>query len=718
MNTHIARSRLLGREGRLLLTLVALTLIAASFLSGAHPATASQVAVGYRDFSFAAGVPPGTGPKTSPAWSDPNLGPTGEKPQSKLWFNDGLWWGSLKDKASGQFHIWRFNWAKQAWTNTGTLIDDRSASHADCLWDGTHLYVATAGTDSSNNADSARILRYSYNSASKTYSLDSGFPVTVSTGGMEAVVLDKDSTGKLWITFTQYSQVLINNSTGNDLSWGTPYVLPDSGVNVTADDISAVIAFNGQIGVMWSNQVDDAMYFAAHRDSDPPSVWQPSQIALQGSKSADDHINLKSLQADPSGKVFAVTKTSFDELPTPSPNSPIIYVLVLNLSGNWQSHPFGTVANGFTRPILMIDQEHRRLYVFATAPVAGGIIYYKQCSLDNISFPAGLGTPFIESSTDSYINNATSTKQNLSSATGLLVEASDLVSGYYLHNTLSLGTPGATSTPTPTRPPATLTPTRTPAGTPPPTLTPTSTPSAMTPTNTPTATATGTATSYQSVVLSDNPVSYWRLGETGGTTAADSAGTNNGSIFGGVTLGVLGALAHDSNTAMSFNGSSGYVGVNSASNLNITGDISLEAWAKPAALNGIGGAVVHKGDASGYTVYQYRLSVTGGNVWRGSVFIGNSAYTVTDTGRPSVGRWDYLVMTRSGSMLTFYVNGVAVASTAATGALNTSSGILAIARTGSYAGDYFNGAIDEAAVYNTALSSARVLAHYNAGKGP
>jgi hypothetical protein len=38
-----------------------------------------NIAIGYRDFSY----PPKTGQ---------NSRPTGEKPESKLWFNDGAWW--------------------------------------------------------------------------------------------------------------------------------------------------------------------------------------------------------------------------------------------------------------------------------------------------------------------------------------------------------------------------------------------------------------------------------------------------------------------------------------------------------------------------------------------------------------------------------------------------------------------------------------------------
>src|SRR5215212_1202417 len=399
-------------------------LVALVLLSGYALAAPAAEDVGYRDFSFSA---------TSV------IAPTGEKPQSKLWFNDGTWWGSLFNRSAEEHHIYRYDRATHIWSDTGTLIDDRNSSKADVLWDGSHLYVATAGPTSAAS-HSGRVLRYSYDAATKKYSLDPGFPVTVTSGGMEAIVLDKDTTGRLWVTYTQNNQVYVNRSLGDDQSWGTPFVLPVTGTTVSADDISGVVAFDSQIGVMWSNQVDDAMYFATHTDGDPDNVWQGSRTAIQGPKTADDHVSLRSLQADDvSGRVFAAVKTSLGDLPNADTNAPLILLLVRDQAGNWTNYRFGRVIDHHTRPIVMIDQEHRNLYMFATHDENCGAIYYKKTPLSNISFSDGLGTTFIQSSTDTCINNATSTKQNVNSATGLLVQASDDTSKNYLHNFMDLG---------------------------------------------------------------------------------------------------------------------------------------------------------------------------------------------------------------------------------------------------------------------------------------
>lgn len=58
---------------------------------------------------------------------------------------------------------------------------------------------------------------------------------------------------------------------------------------------------------------------------------------------------------------------------------------------------------------------------------------------------------------------------------------------------------------------------------------------------------------YFETITAAGPEGYWRLGEASGTSAADASGhTHTGTYTGTVTLGVPGALAGDSNTAITF----------------------------------------------------------------------------------------------------------------------------------------------------------------------
>src|SRR6185503_4518361 len=109
-----------------------------------------------------------------------------------------------------------------------------------------------------------RLFRYSYDTTTDTYALDAGFPVDITRGTAEAVTIAKDSTGRLWATWTQRITapdgaltVFVNHSGADDATWGEPFVLPVSStaLGISLDDISAILAFGNKVGVLWSNQV-------------------------------------------------------------------------------------------------------------------------------------------------------------------------------------------------------------------------------------------------------------------------------------------------------------------------------------------------------------------------------------------------------------------------------------------------------------------------------
>lgn len=369
--------------------------------------------------------------------------PTGRKPEAaKLWVHDGSWWGVLFDRSRDAYMIFRFDWEADTWVPTGTMIDDRNASRADVISEGRYLYVVSGGIDPTSAKHRAVLSRYSFDPARREYRLDAGFPFAISEAGAETFVVDIAQDGRLWVTYTRGSQVYVTHSIGSDRDWMKPFPLPiqQSG-DLTPDDISAVVAFDGGVGIMWSDQKDGAMYFASHRDGDDDDTWQFS-TAIQGPGLADDHMNLKALHDDPAGQVFAVIKTSINDSPDADPDRPLVMVLVLKRDGTWDQHLVGRVADDQTRPLLLIDAEHRQLIVFVSAPCcSGGQIYFKSSSLDKIRFTYGLGTPFMDVGPNGKINNPTSTRQNLGSETDLLVIASDDESNRYLHNVLYLRGP-------------------------------------------------------------------------------------------------------------------------------------------------------------------------------------------------------------------------------------------------------------------------------------
>jgi len=217
--------------------------------------------------------------------------------------------------------------------------------------------------------------------------------------------------------------------------------------------------------------------------------------------------------------------------------------------------------------------------------------------------------------------------------------------------------------------------------------------------------------SYASVIGTDTPVAWWRLGETSGTTAANQvAGGSAGTYTGGFILNQPSLLATDMvNRAVAFNGSSGRVSVPSSAGLQLTSRVSLEAWIKPTSLpsSGVFRSVMTKAES-------YSLQFNGPRLEFTIIQSGTRRRLQTPSGVIVAGGTYHVVGTFDGSTQRLYVNGTQVASIALSGSATTNGNALMI---GSWDGssEFFNGAIDEPAVYGAVLSAAQVAAHYRAG---
>jgi PKD repeat protein len=377
--------------------------------------------------------------------------PTQTKPESKLWFNDGAWWASMYSPEAGVHRIHRLDGSTERWIDTGTTLDPRNNANADVLWHAASrkLYVAshvfTQTGVAAPPAQAGRLYRYSYDPATGRHTLDPGFPVVINAARTEALVIDMDSTGRLWATWVQDAQLYVNHTNGDDAAWGNPYIVSRA-FGSASDDLSGVVAFGGdRIGVLFSRQFfgeQRFFYFAVHRDDAGDAVSDWSVASVPGVAATNDHINLK---ADRAGRVFAVVKSAES-----NPASPRIQLLRRNASGTWSNATFGSVADGHTRPIVVLEDPGSRAHVFATCPQppatnadAGGDICEKTSSVDSLGFEPGIGAAVIRDAGSPELNDVTSTKQPVNAATGLVILANNPAAGIdtYWHRSLSVSTP-------------------------------------------------------------------------------------------------------------------------------------------------------------------------------------------------------------------------------------------------------------------------------------
>jgi Concanavalin A-like lectin/glucanases superfamily len=218
------------------------------------------------------------------------------------------------------------------------------------------------------------------------------------------------------------------------------------------------------------------------------------------------------------------------------------------------------------------------------------------------------------------------------------------------------------------------------------------------------------ASTYSDRVLAAFPSAYWRLDESTGTNAADSASTNTGTYVGSVSLSQPGALTGDPDTAAGLDGTTGTVQIPSTTGVSPSGPLTVEAWIKPTSLPAAGASsMILRKDS------QYQLSITSSGALGFRLFQGGVAQEVdAPAGTASPGAWSHVVGMWNGTKMTLYVNGGIVASAALSGSVDSTT-------TRPFLGSaydswgFFSGVLDEVAIYPHALSNSEIQAHYQIG---
>lgn len=229
------------------------------------------------------------------------------------------------------------------------------------------------------------------------------------------------------------------------------------------------------------------------------------------------------------------------------------------------------------------------------------------------------------------------------------------------------------------------------------------------------------ANDYVSSVLADRPLAYWRLDEDAGTIARDLTGDYDGTYHAGVTLGVPGILPGD--TAASFDGDGGYADFGANLAFFYEAPFSVEAWIRPARLDGEYRGVLSNESTSitqrfGYLLYVERQPdaavLSGFERWNGGM--SNPTLAVNAV---TQGAWTHLVGTfESNGHEILYVNGSQANAYGGSPIQITTTGRFVIAALNSAStASFFAGSIDEVAVYDHALSARCAQAHYDLALG-
>ena len=273
--------------------LAAAALVIALALAAAAPARAA----GTRDFSYAGATQPSA--------------PTSEKPQSKLWFNDGSWWGSLWQRRRLHDPPLRPGLGSPGSTPRRRRSTRASKSHADMLWDGAHLYALSAmiqGGARRTTPASGSTASATTPTAKTTRSTPASRSMVFTAGQLRRPrdrVLDKDSRG------IAVGDLHLRERPGAAAprrpparpaaacASRTPPAATRPGrppassrvahaASVSGNDISTIVHFGNKIGVLFSRPdprpepaTTPADYFAVHVDGAARHAWT-RETALVG----------------------------------------------------------------------------------------------------------------------------------------------------------------------------------------------------------------------------------------------------------------------------------------------------------------------------------------------------------------------------------------------------------------------------------------------------
>lgn len=226
-----------------------------------------------------------------------------------------------------------------------------------------------------------------------------------------------------------------------------------------------------------------------------------------------------------------------------------------------------------------------------------------------------------------------------------------------------------------------------------------------------------TTSNYPLTVLADSPAAYWRMSDTG-TTMLDVSGNNRHGTH-SVAPVLVDALITDTYDASKDHQQNSPSRVTNATWMNTT-SFTAEAWTNYDTPASAGGPVIARASYQNANTASNRMFFLdqAGNFFRiGITFTDATALEVSAYASTSLTTY-HVVLTFDGTWARFYINGSEVYSTNSYAGKTPRPNAADITIGGDHA-DFsttrYDGRIDEVAYYTTALSAARVLAHYQAG---
>ncbi|MBL8215955.1 MAG: hypothetical protein JNK87_34855 [Bryobacterales bacterium] len=327
---------------------------------------------------------------------------TKDKPQSKLWYARGHWYGWLPER--GGSAVWRRESAGR-WVRQGGLDLAGLPGQADVLKvdeDRVAAVLVEPGRWS--------VVRLRWRGDG--YRVD-GEPSTFAVDpALETATLARDARGRLWVAYNSGSRMWVR------VGVSEPVEVTDRPAG--ADDICAITVMPGGIGVIWSDQANDRVCFRTRRDGAAVEEWGSIEVVQSGGRNADDHLNIA---AAGDGQLWVATKNSVDEQGAPQQ-----VLRVRSAAGAWRNLPYAVLEKhrSPTRPIVQLSADGRRVCLLHTEAREGrSVIVMRWFGVDRLDVSGADWPVRIDAGSGVAVNNVTGCKGRLPVGVGGVVLASD-----------------------------------------------------------------------------------------------------------------------------------------------------------------------------------------------------------------------------------------------------------------------------------------------------
>lgn len=211
-------------------------------------------------------------------------------------------------------------------------------------------------------------------------------------------------------------------------------------------------------------------------------------------------------------------------------------------------------------------------------------------------------------------------------------------------------------------------------------------------------------TPYKDAVLATaGIISLWPLGEESGAVATDAKAVSNGAYIAAPLLHQDSLLVNQEGASVKFNGTSQYVNVPDNAALRIADTFSLEAW---LISEGIGAYSIFSGQNG-----SAELAIVENKIFLNKKEVVQIA---ASTAKISEGVRHHIVVTKTGATVKFYVDGAEVAIELTNATCESHEGAWHLCRNGTREEAYLKGRLQYAAMYNVALTKAKVEEHFAA----